>query len=70
MDVTYSSDGRRIAVGVLQGGIFVYDATTGEETLRLDSDPSYVQKVVFATDGTSLVSDGGMGGLYLWPGKR
>ena len=66
---TQSGDGKRFA-RLVNGGIVIYDTATGEETLRMDAQPGH-QQVLFAPDGTSLISSGAPdGGLSYWPGKR
>jgi WD40 repeat protein len=65
---TYSADAQRIAVAYESGYVCIYDALTGEETLRIDAAAS---ELLFSRDGTSLVTDGAPdGGLYYWPGKK
>jgi hypothetical protein len=66
--IRYSADAQRIAIAFENGGYTcIYDALTGEETLRLDIRAS---EILFAGDGKSLLTDGAPdGGLYYWPGK-
>jgi hypothetical protein len=64
----YSADGQRVAVASHPDFIAICDALTGEETLRLDATAG---AIVFASDGTSLLSNGAPdGGLYFWPGQK
>ena len=66
--VTYSADGQRIAIASGSGYVAIHDAITGEETLRLEVGGD---KVVFARDGTSLLTTGAPDyGLFLRPGKK
>jgi WD40 repeat protein len=66
--MSYSVDAQRIAVAYEPGYACMYDTLTGEETLRLELRAS---AILFASDGTSLVTDGAHdGGLYFWPGKK
>jgi WD40 repeat protein len=62
----YSGDGQRIGIASNLGFLTVFDAVTGEETLRLDT--SYWDGLVFAADHLSLIVHNG-GVVYCWPGK-
>jgi WD40 repeat protein len=65
---SWSADGQRIAIASSLGIVTIFDAVTGEETLRLDAPAT---AMIFARDGTSVVTNGAPdGGLYLWPGKK
>jgi WD40 repeat protein len=68
----YSAGAERIAIASRLGYIAIHDAATGEELLRLEGAVGGVgQRVLFSSDGTSLVTDGAPnGGLYLWPGTQ
>jgi hypothetical protein len=67
----YSADAERIAIASGIGYIAIHDAATGEETLRLEGAGAGAgRRILFSSDGTSLVTDGAPnGGLYFWPGK-
>ncbi len=66
--MSYSADGQRIAITSLLGFVAIYDAVTGEETLRLEGTTG---TTVFARDGKSLLANlAPDGGLYFWPGKE
>jgi serine/threonine protein kinase/WD40 repeat protein len=65
-EATYSADGQRIAVSSYLDFITIYDAVTGEETLRLNGGAA----TLFSRDGTSLLSQSSPYGLYFWPGKK
>jgi WD40 repeat protein len=62
----YSGDGQRIGIASNLGFLTVFDAVTGEETLRLDTD--FSDGLMFAANHRSLlVHDGRV--VYCWPGK-
>jgi hypothetical protein len=63
---SYSADAQRVAVTSELGFTTIYDAVTGEETLRLEEGGF----VIFARDGTALLANGGPGGLTYWPGRK
>jgi serine/threonine protein kinase/WD40 repeat protein len=65
-EATYSADGQRIAVSSYLEFIMIYDAVTGEETLRLDGGAA----TLFSREGTSFLSQSSPYGLYFWPGKK
>jgi hypothetical protein len=63
----YSPDSERIAVASQLRVVTIFDAVTGQETLRLVG----AGDLVFARDGRSLLSnDAPYGGLCYWPGKN
>ena len=55
-DFEYFPDGTRLAVGSTIGGIWIYDARTGEELNMLTGHTYYVNRVVFSPDGRTLAS--------------
>lgn len=55
-DFEYFPDGTRLAVGSTIGGIWIYDARTGEELDLLTGHTYYVNRVVFSPDGRTLAS--------------
>ena len=68
--MAFSPDGQRIVSGGGQspkpGEIKVWDATTGEETLRLKGHTDYVWSVAFSPDGQRIVSGGENKTLKVW----
>jgi WD40 repeat protein len=67
--VNYSADGQRIAIKSDLGFITIYDALTGEQTLRLETGGH--GPLVFGSGRTSLVATGAPdGGFYFWPGQK
>jgi WD40 repeat protein len=66
----YSADSQRIAVSSWLGYVAIFDAITGEETLRLDTRADGCSAIVFADDGTSLLMrDQNGNDLLLWQGS-
>ena len=54
--VAFSPDGKRLALGSVEGAIQVFDAVTGQELFTLKGDTGWVQSVVFSADGTRLAA--------------
>jgi WD40 repeat protein/class 3 adenylate cyclase len=64
-DMTYSPDGKLIATASLDETARLWDATTGQELLRL-VHPAGVGHVVFTPDGSRLATGAGDGLVRLW----
>ena len=65
-EVTYSPDGRLLAVASALGIVWLYDADTGAEQAFLDGHTSSVESVSFSPDGTTLVSGSRDDTVRLW----
>ncbi len=65
LDIAYSDDGARLAVGS-SIGVWVYDARTGIEVDFLTRHASEVRNVAFSLDGSTLASGDGDGIIHLW----
>ncbi len=65
LDIAYSDDGTRLAVG--SGiGVWVYNALTGAETDLLTGHTSVIRSVAFNPDGSTLAGGGWDGTIHLW----
>ncbi len=65
LDIAYSDDGTRLAVG--SGiGVWVYNALTGAEIDLLTGHTSAVRSVAFNPDGSTLAGGGWDGTIHLW----
>ncbi len=64
-DSVYSPDGDRLAVAS-SIGIWIYDASTGEELDLLTGHTDYVRRVAFSPDGQTLASGSSDGTVLLW----
>jgi WD40 repeat protein len=62
----WSADGTRIATGDNDGTARIWDATTGEEVLRLAGHAGGVALVSFSPDGTRLATGGTDGTARVW----
>ena len=65
LDIAYSADGTRLAVGS-SIGVWVYNALTGEEIDFLAEHTSEVRSVAFNPDGSTLASGSQGGTIHLW----
>ena len=65
LDIAYSHDGTRLAVG--SGiGVWVYNARTGAEINLLTGHTSVIRSVAFNPDGSTLAGGGWDGTIHLW----
>jgi WD40 repeat protein len=71
--VTFSPDGRRLAVNAYDGLIRLWDAATGKQVLTLrgfetpgDGNYAFAGRVVFSTDGRRLAANGWYGIVSVW----
>ena len=65
LDIAYSDDGARLAVGS-SIGVWVYNARTGIEVDFLTGHTSEVRNVAFNPDGSTLASGDWDGIIHLW----
>ena len=61
--VVWSPDGSRIATGSVDGGVWVWDAVSGEELLSLEHD-HWVESVAWSPDGRRIAT--GSDGVRVW----
>lgn len=64
MDVAFSPDGKRL-VSCVNSGIYLWDATTGQELARRDNAVAWAQSVAFSPDGMKIAA-AGYGVVTLW----
>ncbi|KIK53144.1 hypothetical protein GYMLUDRAFT_207531, partial [Collybiopsis luxurians FD-317 M1] len=64
--VAFSPDGIQFAFGSSDSSIQIWDASTGEEVLRLLGHTDSVQSVVFSPDGTHIVSGSSDSSVRIW----
>ncbi len=57
--MTFSPDGRVLAVGDREGGVRLWDPHTGTRLRRLTGPVGWVRAVVFSPDGSTLATAGG-----------
>lgn len=56
LDVKFSPDGTRLAVGAADNSIRVFELATGREQLRIDQHADWVMGVAWSPDGAELAS--------------
>jgi hypothetical protein len=66
MSVAFSGDGKRLAAGDGDGGITVWDLSTGDTLQTLDRHDGYVCGLAFSPDGTRLASASQDGTVLVW----
>jgi WD40 repeat protein len=64
--VAFSPDGKTVASGGREGGLYLWDARTGKEIAALPRHRLGVQSITFSPDGKLLASSGGDPALRLW----
>ena len=65
VEIAYSPDGRRLAVGS-SIGIWIYDTQTGQELDLLTGHRGSVRSVSFRPDGNTLATGSSDGTVLLW----
>jgi WD repeat-containing protein 61 len=64
--VAYSADGKRIACGVMDGTVAVFDVKSGTCVHTLDGHGGPVRDVTFSPDGKTLYSASDDGYVHVW----
>ena len=64
--LAFSPDDTVLLAGLRNGGIELFDLTTGEKINALNGHTATVETLVFSTDGKTLVSTGQDGTILLW----
>jgi WD40 repeat protein/tRNA A-37 threonylcarbamoyl transferase component Bud32 len=64
--LAYSSDGRRLVVGSMEGVLELWDTSTGQKAGTLHGHAGEISMVAFSPDGARLVSAGSDGTLRVW----
>src|SRR5205085_7150093 len=64
--LTYSPDGRRLAVATIEGAVELWDTGTGQKVGTFNGHAGEVRMLTFSPDGTRLASVGADGTLRLW----
>jgi eukaryotic-like serine/threonine-protein kinase len=67
--VAFSSDGRLLVTGKVDGAVQVWDAATGQAVGTLDTHSREIRGVVFSRDGKHLASASNDGIVKLWDAK-
>ena len=64
--LAFAPDDTVLLAGLRNGGIELFDLTTGEKINTLNGHTATVETLVFSTDGKTLVSTGQDGTILLW----
>ncbi len=64
--LVFSPDDTLLVVGQVTGGIKLFDITIGNELATLDAHTAPIVKLLFSSDGKTLVSTGYDGTILLW----
>ena len=64
--LVFSPDETVLVVGLASGGIQLLDITTGDELATLDGHTAPIVKLLFSSDGKTLVSTGYDGTILVW----
>jgi ankyrin repeat protein len=65
----FSPDGRKLVVGLRDGGILVYDTSSWSESLSIPGHSTSVRSLAVSKDGATLVSAGTNDELRLWDAR-
>lgn len=65
-EVALSPDGLRIAAGLDDGTVRVWDAETGRSTAEFDGHAGQVRSIAFSPDGHRIVAGTSNGTVWLW----
>ena len=69
ISIDFSPDGRQLAVGTIEGVVFLWDVRTEQIVLQLDAHDDSVNAVVFSPDGERLASAGDEAVVKLWDAR-
>lgn len=64
--VSYSPDGLLIAGAIVDGGVIVWDAKTGNERLHIDAHKDWIHCICFSPDSSLLATASEDGSVRLW----
>ncbi|MGX7825327.1 pentapeptide repeat-containing protein [Actinokineospora sp. 24-640] len=64
--VAWSPDGARLVTSVLDGGVWLWDAITGDQIFQLAGHLRGVSDVAWSPDGTRLLVSGFDGSVWVW----
>ncbi len=67
--IALSPDGKRIAGGLYNGEVVIWDAQTGHGTMVLKGHTGYVNSVAFSGDGRIIVSGGDDKSVMVWEAR-
>jgi WD40 repeat protein len=57
MSVAFSQDGSRLVAGKEDGGVYIWDSSSGDEaSLLTNQDPAPVRRIIFSPNGSSFAS--------------
>ncbi len=65
-DAAYSPDGSRVLTGLKNGSVVLWDASSGDEIARCETNQGELNKVAFRTDGARFVTGSANGMTQLW----
>jgi WD40 repeat protein len=66
LEAVFSPDGKRVAGACANGAIYVWDARSGRELMKIQGHYAAVASVAFSPDGTRIVSGSSDGFAKLW----
>jgi WD40 repeat protein len=68
-DVAWSPTGDRLAFGLLDHTVAIWDTVTGEQLRVMEGNVRWSQSLAFSPDGTLLASEMGTGKVIVWHEK-
>jgi len=64
--LSFTSDGRTLAVGTLAGNVWLWNTSTGERIAKLKMGTDYIIQIAIAPDGSLLATVGSDGIVRIW----